>query len=397
MSKFSPEIAASICDFLCGHSIVIDACRAHGISNTTFWDWIAKSKQDELPEIVWLDMQAPFWKHIQNAKQIFANHLLDSMTERARYGSERRIVYQGREMFAVDPSIPPDLDSDPDLMELLYGVRDRFLRDATGKMIHLTERVEPPVQLQLAVAAASFAAYQPHSSQSIEVTQRGDIGVRHVGGPPKAEPLQVEHKVVEAKISNDLPHAQLSPEAAKPLHELPIEPDFTQGAEMAVEPPPADKPVEWPSSKPPTPTTPADDRVAGSKFYIPPPPGSSKIPEGRVEVFTAEASSDPVEALGAEAAPDAPRADPPPATPAPRPDVYQHVSVRAAALKVQKHERPQGAIEAQLMNALTNPRITPEQRTRRLQELVGDYRDAEDRSEGLGAGIAEKQKGVRMI
>ena len=272
MTKFNEEIAVGICEFLCGHSVVLDACRAFGISNTTFWTWVAKSRRDppELPEITWLEITAPFHQHIHNAKTIFAQHMLDRMTERARHGSSRRITYQGKEMFMVDPSIPPDpaLDADPELCMMLYGVRDRYLRDASGKMIHLTERIEPPVQLQLAVAAANFEAYQSHSSQTIEVLNRDEMGVKRVGNsksepvkvalaPPKPEPVEVE-----AQVSVTVT------DAAEPVE------DFSSGAEVAVEAP-----------------------VDRTPAYTPP-ENSSKIPIGPVKIFSAEAIDDPPESLG---------------------------------------------------------------------------------------------------
>lgn len=340
MTKFNEAIAVSICEYLCGHSVVTNVCRAHGISNSTFWEWIAKSRRDELPPITWLEMEAPFWQHVTNAKRIFSNNMLDVMTERARHGSQRRITYQGKECFAVRTDIPPDptLDADPDVMEMLYGCRDRYLRDAQGHLVHLTEKIEPPVALQLAVAAANFEAYQPHSSQSIEVTQRGEMGVKMVGGPPKPEPIKIEHKP--------------EPDEAE---------TFTNDAEMPVDVP---------------------DRVKASPFYKPPPPGSSKQPQGPVPVFRAEAvPDDPPEVIGsdAEAAPaDAPM------KPAPI-DVQQLPPIREAKRRIHDSLPARNAIENQIYNALQF-NMTPEARDRRLRELTGTHLSAEDRSEGLGAG-----------
>jgi hypothetical protein len=348
MTKFSPELGASICEYLCGHSVVTNICRAHSISTSTYWEWIAKSRRDppELEPFTWLDMEAPFWMHVQNAKRIFANHMLDTMTERARWGSERRLTYQGKEMFRVRTDIPPDL-VDPDVIEMLYDQRDHYLRNADGHLVHLTERIEPPVQLQLAVAAANFAAYQPHSSQSIEVTQRGEMGVKVVGGPRKPDPIKIEHTPI-------LPPAQV----------------LTKPAELASDAPTGeDLPVDAPVDR-----TPA---------YVPP-EVSSKVPLGTVQVFKAEVPDDPPEIIG-DAADNAP-ADPKPAVRVPPPDIMLHTQVRQAMRKLHDGERGSGAVEMQIMNALRLD-LTPEQRERRLHELVGStHLSQEDRSEGLGAG-----------
>src|SRR5665213_2443008 len=196
MSKFTSEIAVSICEFLTSHSVVLDACRAHGVSNSSFWVWIARSRKeppDQMFTFTWLEMEGPFWQHVQNAKRLYANSLLDTVTERARHGSERAVIYQGQEMFAIRRDIPPDL-TDPDVLEILYDQRDRYQRDANGHLVPLTEHVDPPVALSLAVLAANFSAYQSHSSQQIEVINRGESGVKIVGTAPKAEPVQLEHR-----------------------------------------------------------------------------------------------------------------------------------------------------------------------------------------------------------
>lgn len=355
MTKFSPELAASICDFLAGRSVVLEACRAHGISNSTFWSWVASSRKEppELPEFEWMSMTAPFYRHLQNAKRLYANAILESAMVRAHHGSERRIYYQGEEKFAVRTDIDPAM-TDPDLLFMFYGQRDKYLRNDQGHLVHLVEKVDPPVVLTLAVLAANFEAFQSHSSQTIEVTNKNEMGVKVVGGPPKPEPVQIEHQPVEVKLSNEVEATPAPSEAIQSTSEAPMAEDL---------------PVEAPVDRTPAYT---------------PPEGSSKIPIGPVPIFRAEAvAGDPPEIIGADAEAATP-ADPP-VVRAPTPDVMLHVSVRAAMLKLHKGERGNGAVEMQIMNALKF-NLTPEQRVRRLRELVGDFRDQEDRSEGLGAG-----------
>lgn len=304
-------------------------------------------------------MDAQFYQHVGNAKRIYANGLLDTMTERARHGSERRVIYQGREMFAVRTDIPPDLN-DPDILEMLYDQRDRYLRDDEGRLVHLTEKIEPPVNLQLAVAAANFEAYQPHSSQSIEVTQRGESGVKVVGGPPKAQPAQIEHVAEPEPVE-----IEAAPELVEPVRE------FSTGAEMAADPVP--------------------DRVKSSPFYKAPPPGSSKLPEGPVPIFRPEtAPGDPPEVVeGSQAPADAPMKPP-------TVDVYMIVPVREAKRRIHDGLPARNAIEKQIYNALQFD-LTPEERERRLRELTGTHLSADDKSERLGAGNRPSNSPVRIV
>jgi len=226
MTKFNEAVAVSICDFLAGRNVVLDACRAHDISNATFWSWIARSREDpsELPEFEWMNVTAPFFRHVTNAKRIYHNSLLEAATARAHHGTERRIYYQGEEKFAVRTDIPPDM-TDPDLLEMFFDQRDRFLRDDKGHLVHLTEKVDPPVALTLAVLAANYESYSPHSSQKIEVINRGDMGVLRVGGN---KPKQIEHAGKPTEISGVFteavsPPAEIPADTGQRTSEAPIE------------------------------------------------------------------------------------------------------------------------------------------------------------------------------
>jgi hypothetical protein len=128
---------------------------------------------------------------------------------------------------------------------------------------------------------------------------------------------------------------------------------------------------------------PVEVEVDRSPAYTPP-AQSSKVPIGTVEIFRVEATDDLSEVIGTDTNAAAP-ANPSPVVRAPTPDIYLHVSVRAAKRKIHDGERANGAVEAQIMRALQLD-LTPEARERRLQELVGSHVSAEDRSEGLGAG-----------
>jgi hypothetical protein len=291
-----------------------------------------------------MGMEMEFYEGVQNARRLFANGLVDSALQRARYGSTRKTIYQGRECFAIDRRIPPDI-TDPDILEMLYDQRDHYLRDDQGRLVYLTEAIDPPVALTLAVLASQFEAFQPHSSQSIEVVNRGEMGVLHVSGSePKEKPVQIEHK-------SEIPAMIVPSETIQRAHGLPIE---------------ADLPVEAPVDR-----TPAYS----------PPAGSSKIPLGPVKIFRAEAAADPPEGIGPNAAP----ADPVPAVRVPTPDIMLNATVREAMRKNFKGERADNAVQQQIMQALTL-HMTPEKRIHRLRELVGDFHDADDRSEGIGPG-----------
>jgi hypothetical protein len=360
MTKFSAELAVSICDFLCGCSVVKRACEAHNIGESTFWLWVKQSKADppELPTFEWMSMEMSFAEGVQNARRLFANGLLDSALQRSRYGSSRRVIYQGQECFKLDRRIPPDI-TDPDILEMFYDQRDHYLRDDKGHLVYLTEAVDPPVALTLAVLASQFEIFQPHSSQTISVINKDEMGVLHVGGD-KPKTVQLEHTPI-------LPHAVVTEPSPERTGEA------LQGED-----------------------SPVAASIDRSPAYVPP-TISSKTPQGPVKIFRAEAmADDPPEVIGGndDDAATAVLADPPPAVKAATPDVMLHPSVRAALLKNHTGERANGAVEAQIMRALVL-QMTPEQRVRRLRELTGSYFDSESRSEHLGVGPSGP-KGVRM-
>jgi hypothetical protein len=358
MTKFSAELAVSICDFLCGCSVVKRCCEAHGITESTFWLWVAKSKAtpSEMPSFTWMQMDFQFFEGVQAARRLFANGLLDSALQRARYGSNRRILYQGEEKFAVRTDIPPDI-TDPDVLEMLFDQRDRFKRDANGHLVHLTEAVDPPVALTLAVLASQFEIFQPHSSQSIEVINKNEMGVLHVGGQPKAEPIKIEHVPTEPIL--------------QPEEVIQRTTDLPRGEDLPVEAP-----------------------IDRSPAYVPP-EGSRKYPDNPVKAFAPEAmADDPPEIIGDTA--DAAPADPL-IVRAPPPDVMMNPQVREAKRRIHDGLPARGPVEKQLFNALLFTSLNEQQRIRRLQELTGSFIDAESRSEKTGAGGPPSgQKGFRV-
>jgi hypothetical protein len=239
----------------------------------------------------------------------------------------------------------------------VYSLEERYLHDpVTGARLQHAIHHPPPVAGVLATLAAHSKKWQ--TKTDLNVSGKVALGVSVLG---RAKPADVtpQPKQIAAPIDAE-------------VRELPEAPAT---------------PIQ-PNTEAPMP----EDRVKSSPFYIPPDPRVRKQPEGAVKVFAPEsAPGDPPEIAGGTA--DAARADVP--VPAPRSDVEQHVSVRAAKRRIHEGQPARNAVERQMMNALTF-NLTPEQREKRLRELTGSYRDADDKQEGLGAGPSGPA-GVRAV
>jgi hypothetical protein len=362
--KIASDTLLKILDLLCASPVIRHVSAAAGISEATYFAWWMRSrKNDPLFEVEWMGVRQQWAEHLKVAREVYLTHLEAGFIERMERGTDEPVFWQGRPSWQTDPQF--EKWTDEEMTALGYPLEARYLHDEkTGKRLMHTIHHPPPVQGALATLAAHSPKWR--TKTDLSVTGKVALGVSVISRAAKAidvtpKPPQIEHRP-------DLPLTEISSEASQRTTGLPIEDNFSAGAEIAVEAP-----------------------VDRTPAYTPP-EGSSKIPLGPVKIFSAEAADDPPESVGDK--PDTP-AEPPPAVKAPRPDVMQHVNVRAAMRKLHDGERGSNAVEMQIMNALTL-KLMPEQRERRLRELVGDFRDQDDRSEGLGAGIASGPKGVRM-
>jgi hypothetical protein len=74
-----------------------EAARRVGISARLPWHWMVQSRlgKDELQDIEWMGVHAPFHEHCQNAKTLMAQQIEQSAIERARDGCMVDVFFQG--------------------------------------------------------------------------------------------------------------------------------------------------------------------------------------------------------------------------------------------------------------------------------------------------------------
>lgn len=211
-----PQILIDLADAYAStlsHTGAFEKC---GVSKPTYWRFLAESKKGEDPSymIDYLGEVLPFHEAIRRARILGGIHEIEArFLKRARDGHEAPIFYKGEPSWVMahdlplsDPRYVP-LDCPDDMLELLYGARDRFARHpVTEAKIQRTELIQPPVAAVQAVLAANLPrVYGAHQTIDVNQHNTGRMVIEHrkssaprPASPPmpvaSPAPLAIEHQ-----------------------------------------------------------------------------------------------------------------------------------------------------------------------------------------------------------
>jgi hypothetical protein len=206
MTKKSPETMHAVLAAIEENPNVLKACTRAGISNATFWSWISQSQRGNhdfvLPEYLGSENVAFHDAFAMARKMAIATAVL-AMEERAMHGHTEISMYKGAPVYKIDPA--KEFESD-EVLTLLYGTTDRYLRDENGDKVPYTIHHAPPIALSLAVSGAHFPQLYGNKTTIEHVSN--NLGSKRIPNskplvPSAAQPLtpnEVEQKRIE--ISN---------------------------------------------------------------------------------------------------------------------------------------------------------------------------------------------------
>jgi hypothetical protein len=169
MTKRSPQLLTAICDTVAsGILSQAEAARRNGVSVASFWAWVAQPQKGEAGFVFeYCGEQMSFHQAIALARKIALHDVLGRFEQRAHYGSDEPVFYQGRPEWKEDESLS-GLD---DEMIAALGYPDRFERDANGQRIQLTIHHEPPVAGVIKVLEANFPRQYGQKSE-VNINQK---------------------------------------------------------------------------------------------------------------------------------------------------------------------------------------------------------------------------------
>jgi hypothetical protein len=209
MTKKSPEQLRSFLDVLQGTTSWAKTSRIVKQDESLIFKWLAQSKKDaEHPEarsdflIEYRGEVKFFHQHCKAAITASIEEIESAARHRARYGTEIFTMFQGRKVPSLDYE---KVGVDPDTLELLYGYRDEYLRDANGDIQYEKVWKEPSTDLVQLILQSNSKKYQRKSTVSM------DIDHRMTGG------VQVAHSI------GSMPRKQLEQQATLPVLEI-VEP-----------------------------------------------------------------------------------------------------------------------------------------------------------------------------
>lgn len=165
------------------------SCRMTGISQTTFWNWIVRSRNGgdpRLEAITWKNCTAPFHVMVANAATLSAQMIEAEARARALSGSMVQVNFQGQPQYHLkDPKVIAGLK------ELDVWDGDEYERDEHGKRIPVMQHIAPPASLVEKMLSAHFPKrYGQHAT--LDVLHGGVLRLQPAA--PVGPVAQIEHQ-----------------------------------------------------------------------------------------------------------------------------------------------------------------------------------------------------------
>lgn len=196
--KKSEQTFVELCDLLCVQPFYTSAANILGVEPSTIFRWLQASQRNpDAYSFEWSDCIAPLHVHVRSAMRINA-HLIESQARKmALEGFEEPVFFQGRPQWKEREDLVGVPD---DELECIWGVKDRWERDANGNRVQLTVRHKPSDALVLKILAAAFPKVY---GTNIEHNVNHSGGVMVIGASKEAKPV-VEAKALPAPAEDRL-------------------------------------------------------------------------------------------------------------------------------------------------------------------------------------------------
>ena len=189
MSKF--HLIGELLNQLVETPDIAASARKVGVSERQVHNWTVQSRggKAELQEIEFMGVVAPFHIHRENARRLSVDALEAAFLDRCRNGFYVGSYYKGEPVWQADERIVASGIDDPEMLTLLFGQSDKFLR-VDGRRQQVLQHMKPSEQAVQA-ALQHWRNYAQHI--------KTDVSVGGVLRVDSAEPTKlIEQKRAEA-------------------------------------------------------------------------------------------------------------------------------------------------------------------------------------------------------
>jgi hypothetical protein len=174
------------------------AARAVGISREVVYSWLIASRRGDpkLQNIEWHGVVQPFHMQFANSKTLAIVNVEQLALDRAMNGSTYPSEFRGAPVFLEDERVVRefgDKEFDPELCDLLFGQRDKWLRDENGDRVRATTHQKPSENLVALVLQSWMSKYAKHAT--VDVLHGGIMRIDM--NAPAGEAKMIENKAPE--------------------------------------------------------------------------------------------------------------------------------------------------------------------------------------------------------
>ena len=159
------------------------------MTGDTVYNYLLRSRagDQQFQKIEWFGIVAPFHVHFANTKVLAAQAIEQAALDRALNGCWVPSYYQGAPVWEeLDTDI-----TDPDILFLMYGQRDRLKRDEHGNRVQVKQWLKPSEQLAIKMLESWHKRYRPH--QQVDVNYGGVLRLERADERTAPQVKVIEH------------------------------------------------------------------------------------------------------------------------------------------------------------------------------------------------------------
>jgi hypothetical protein len=180
----TPENFCIVLDSLVHDPNVTLACKKVGIQTMTLYRWLKLSRDGaaEFQNLEWSGEVGSFHQFFEYAVRAQINEIEQTAKSHA-LGFDEVVTFQGSVQYKIDPKLVGESD-DPDTLEMLWGVRDKFLR-IDGEVQPLTVRRKPSDALVIKMLSSHKPEiYGDKSTVNVNMKVGGVLRLQRPGEMP---------------------------------------------------------------------------------------------------------------------------------------------------------------------------------------------------------------------
>jgi hypothetical protein len=205
MTKYTDtDTLIRLCDLFSTHPSYEYVAAALSVSTRSIFGWISASRQHERIKATESPLKfswngnEPAWlyQNLAAARRVQIIALEGELRHTVTHGRTVKLYEDDKvtPRFAMDVEAMAFWNNDLRAAQDLGGLKDFYLRDANGNLVHATEQIVEPATLRIKTAEASIPGWHNHTTVDIKTENKHVVRISGGANTPALPPMDVGEK-----------------------------------------------------------------------------------------------------------------------------------------------------------------------------------------------------------